>query len=230
MTRYIEFIRELNSQAKRTQIAIAAVALLIGLLIVTQIRVQQNASKALQASTEEDLGRIVSSLNNETNMLRVESAQLKLQLFKIERDSNDSSAVMKDSFKNLNNLKIIAGLTQVTGPGIRIQITDENLDITASDLLDIITELRVGGAEAIEINGARVVARTGVREDKDGIYVDQKLVSQPYEVLAIGEPEGLNGELIIAGGVRDKVSAHSGVTFNITKENNIIINSVASNE
>jgi len=228
---YWEFFKEFNSQAKRTQLAIAAVAMLIGILIVTQIRVQHNAARSLQASTEEDLGKIVSGLNSEINLLRAESANIKLQLYKIEQKNEDSSAIMEESFKSLSNLKIIAGLSGVTGPGLRVQVSDENNELEASDLYDIINELRAGGAEAISVNGIRVIAKTGVRQTQEGIFLDDKIIAPPYEIIAIGEPEGLYGELTIAGGIRDTISsALQGVSFEIAKEDELMISAIVSSE
>jgi len=227
---YWEFFKELNSQAKRTQLAIAAVAMLIGILIVTQIRVQHSAERSLQASTEEDLGKIVSGLNSEINLLKAESADIKLQLYKIEQKSEDSSAIMEESFKSLNNLKIIAGLSGVTGPGVRVQVADENNELEATDLNDIINELRAGGADAISVNGVRVIARTGIRQTREGLYLGNRPIAPPYEITAIGEPEGLYGELTIAGGIRDTLSSSlQGVSFDITKESELIIDTTVSN-
>ena len=226
MKYFRSFVAVLNNQTKRTQAAIAAVCMLIGILIVTQIRAQQTASQALQAATESDLSQLVSNLNSEVNTLRAEAADLRLQLFKIERTSSDSSAIMTESSKNLNNLKIIAGLAKVSGPGIRILVTDENESLNSYDLVDVVTELRVGGAEAISINDIRVLASTGITQNNDGIFVEKKVISAPYEVRAIGDPEVLYEALVIAGGIRDKLTALSKVSFNINKETSIRIDSL----
>lgn len=228
MKQLLEALKSLNNHAVRTQIAIALVCALIGLLIVTQLRVQQSGAQALQAATESDLGEILSNLNNEINTLKAETMGLKLQLYQIEKVNNDSSAIMRESEKNLNNLKIIAGLSKVTGPGINVQITDENRAINANDLVDIITEIRVGGAEAISLNGIRVVSSTGIIINERGIFVNGRMVSPPYEVLAVGDPDVLQESLAIAGGIKDKLSSLSGVTFNIFKNENININAVVT--
>jgi len=224
------FITALNNQDKRTQLAIAAVCMLIGVLIVTQLRTHQTASQALQLATESDLSQLVSNLNNEINTLKVEAINLQLQLFKIERASNDSSAIMEESAKNLNNLKIIAGLAKASGPGIRILVTDEDRALNSYDLIDIVTELRVGGAEAISINGIRVVAGTGILQNDESISVAKKSVTPPYEVLAIGNPDVLHDAIVIAGGIRDKLASLSGVSFYITKEMEIKIDSAVKKE
>lgn len=227
MSQFWYFIKKLNNQAKRTQLAIAAVTVLVGILIVTQLRAHQTAAQVLQAATEDDLGKIVSDLNNEVNTLRAETADLRLQLFQIERANHDSSTIMKESSKTLNNLKVIAGLTKVSGPGIKIRLTDRNSLLASNDLVDIITELRGGGAEAISLNGIRIVARTGIMQDKRGIFIDQRQVSSPYEIMAIGSPKMLFDALTINGGVKDKLSSLSGVAFDIAEDNDLRIDSVA---
>lgn len=227
MNIFWRFISDINNQAKRTQLAIAVVTMVIGFLIVTQIRVQQTASQALQAATEEDLGEIVSNLNNQINMLKAETANLKLQLFEIERANKDSSTILNESSKSINSLKILAGTTEVRGPGIRARINDENGLLTSTDLVDIVSELRGGGAEAISINGIRVISRTGIIQSK-GMFVDQKLITPPYEIFAIGDPQMLYDALTINGGVRDRLTPLTGVSFYINKEDDLQINSVAS--
>jgi len=222
------FVIALNNQGKRTQIAIAAVTMLLGILIVTQLRVHQSATQALQNATESDLIQIVSKLDSEINTLRVEAADLRLQLFKIEQASSSSAEVMSESSKNLNNLKIIAGLTAVHGPGIRVLVTDEDITLNAYDLVDVVTELRVGGAEAISINGVRVTAGTGISQTDDAVYVDQKQVTPPFEVLAIGNSEVMHDALVLPGGIRDKLGSLSGVSLYITKEADIKISTAVA--
>ncbi|MDI6715693.1 MAG: DUF881 domain-containing protein [Actinomycetota bacterium] len=225
-----DIITAIKSQKYRTQLAISAVCVLLGILIVIQLRAQQSASQALQAATESDLTQIVSNLNNEVSLLKAEANSLRLQLFKIERLSSDSSAVMKESIKNLNNLKIIAGLTGVEGPGVTADIEDKEKAINSYDLVDIITELRVGGAEAISINGIRIVADSGITQDSKGVWIDKKLVTPPYQIVAIGDPEVLYETLAIAGGIKDKLSSLVGVSFNITKESSVVINARSASD
>lgn len=224
MDSFRNFIAALNSQTKSMQVSIAAVTMIIGVLIATQLRVHQTATQALQSATEADLTGIVSSLNNEVNVLRAEESDLRLQLFKIERQSSASSEILKESSKNLDKLKIIAGMTKVSGPGTKILITDENISLNSYDIVDILTELRIGGAEAISINGIRIIASTGISQKDNTIYIDGKSISPPYEVIAVGEPEGLYGAIVIAGGIRDKLFSLPGVSFYITKDTDIKIN------
>jgi len=193
-----------------------------------QIRAQQSSSATLQTASESDLSQIVGNLNSEIYALKAENADLRLQLFKIERANNDSAAVMSESFKNLNNLKIIAGLTTVVGPGVKVRVLDRNNSINENDLVDIITELRVGGAEAISINGIRIVTQTGVTKKGQRIFVGDYQISAPYEISAIGNPDVLQETLAIAGGIKDKLSSLTGVKASIAKNSMININPTAN--
>ena len=62
----------------------------------------------------------------------------------------EASNLIEQELKETN---ILLGLTDVTGPGIEVTLTDnETKDIDAYDLLELVNELRLAGAEAISIN------------------------------------------------------------------------------
>ena len=65
------------------------------------------------------------------------------------------------------------GLTDVTGPGVIVTLSDSKKDIASSlnpsqllvhdlDVLSVINELKNAGAEAISINDQRIVPTTGI--------------------------------------------------------------------
>ncbi len=58
-------------------------------------------------------------------------------------------------------------------------------------LLDAIQELRAAGAEAIQVNGVRVVASTYLADSGKGVSVDGNKITQPYGFKVIGKPQDL---------------------------------------
>ena len=68
-------------------------------------------------------------------------------------------------------------------------------------LLDAIQELRAAGAEAIQVNGVRVVAGTFLTESGGGVSVDGNKINAPYRFKVIGNPQDLEPALNIPGGV-----------------------------
>jgi len=100
--------------------------------------------------------------------------------------------------EELNRLRIINGMVEVTGPGVEVRISGE---ITALDLQDLINEARNAGAEAISLNGYRVVARSVVVSRDGKIYLEGNRLSSPYVLQAIGQPETLEKAFTRKGGL-----------------------------
>ncbi|MGZ5403638.1 MAG: DUF881 domain-containing protein, partial [Nocardioides sp.] len=101
----------------------------------------------------------------------------------------------------IDNLEVLAGVVPVTGPGIRITITEETGQVDIDSLLDTIQEMRTAFAEAMQINGeVRIVASTSFEDAVGGIYVDGTLVEPPYVIDVIGDPATLNGGMVFPEG------------------------------
>jgi uncharacterized protein YlxW (UPF0749 family) len=97
----------------------------------------------------------------------------------------------------------MAGLVPVTGPGIRITVTEDTAPVSVDTMLDTIQELRAAGAEAMQINGkVRIVAQSSVEEAVGGISVDGTLLRSPYVIDVIGEPHTLTGGMTFLEGPR----------------------------
>nr|WP_243177465.1 DUF881 domain-containing protein [Clostridium hominis] len=109
----------------------------------------------------------------------------------------------------------IAGTTALEGSGIVIKIKDGYYDISestsyeierktlhATDAALLLNELRSIGAEAISINGYRILNDTGVRCDWAFITFNdnnQSYEGQPFYFSALGEPDELEAALLADG-------------------------------
>ena len=89
-----------------------------------------------------------------------------------------------------------AGGRSVTGPGIRVEISDSPDDpngvIVDQDMRQVVNALWQAGAEAIAINGHRLSARTAIRQAGTAITVDYRSMTTPYRIEAIGDPATLS--------------------------------------
>lgn len=97
------------------------------------------------------------------------------------------------------------GLTDVTGEGIIITLTDtEKMAYDSDDLLELINELRSAGAEAISINDERIVNTSDiVNITSSTIKVNSKNITSPYTIKAIGDNTYLKSALTIKNGYYD---------------------------
>ena len=89
------------------------------------------------------------------------------------------------------------------------------------DIMHVVNELFNAGAEAISINGQRVILTTAIECDGNVIKVNGNKTGAPFEILAIGYPEQLAG-LQRPGGYLEALVSR-GLTVNLTKQNTVTI-------
>ena len=110
-------------------------------------------------------------------------------------------AALEQAQQQADTLNILAGLVPVTGPGIRVTITEQTGPVDIDSVLDTIEELRSAGAEAMQFNGqVRVVAQTSLEDEVGGFSVDGTLLTSPYVIDVIGDPHTLHGALVFNQG------------------------------
>jgi uncharacterized protein YlxW (UPF0749 family) len=114
----------------------------------------------------------------------------------------------------MEQVKIFAGMTKLTGSGVEVTLKDSNIskDYTENpnlyivhdeDILRVVNELKAAGAEAIAVNEQRLITTTGIRCSGSTIKINKKDLVPPFVITAIGNPETLEGALKMRGGVID---------------------------
>ncbi len=136
-------------------------------------------------------------------------------------NSEESSKLVK---KELEEANLILGKTDVSGNGIEIILRDNSeKEYMALDLLNLINELRAAGAEAISINGERVINLTDIVDISNKyILINSNKISSPYTVLAIGDENYLKSALSIKNGYID-VKQKDGYSILVQEKKNIQI-------
>jgi uncharacterized protein YlxW (UPF0749 family) len=85
------------------------------------------------------------------------------------------------------------------------------------DLLMVVNELRTIGAEAISINGVRIISNSTIRCVGPSILIDDTKYPPPYTIKAIGNPDNLVNGLKMKGGIYDTYVIQ-GYQFDLTKK------------
>lgn len=135
----------------------------------------------------------------------------------------EASALIEEELKETN---ILLGLTDVEGPGIEILLTDNaTKDIDAYDLLELVNELRLAGAEAISINGERIIAMSEIVDiNYSFIVINGNRISSPYTVKAIGNQTYLESGLTAKEyGYMDNIIKGNGKTATLERKDSITI-------
>ncbi len=218
----------LNFHAKRTQITIALICMVMGFFLVTQVRGQQSYRTRLSEQSEQDLGQIVKDISIESDTLRSEVTDARIRLYKYEGEMASRKTILNEAAQNLENLRILAGLTKVEGEGVEILVTDKKRILNGSDLLGIIEELRAGGAEAIAVDNRRLVTRGAFEKRKRAIYLNSARLRSPYKIKAIGNSKILYQAITLSGGIRDALSSLEGVSLTVKRTDSLKVSAVKS--
>jgi uncharacterized protein YlxW (UPF0749 family) len=198
---------------------------LLGFAVVAQVRSTQEAG--LDTLRQSDLIGILNDVSERSARLQAEVQELEATREELTSGTDSSEAALEQFRHRANTLGILAGILPAQGTGIELRISDPTDRIDARILLDTVQELRGAGAEALSINGLRVVASTAFVDLADGgIAVDGTGVSPPYTFLVIGDPTTLQTSLEIPGGAVDTIEGADGTAdAQITELDTVHINS-----
>ncbi|HEV7603855.1 MAG TPA: hypothetical protein VGO15_02755, partial [Candidatus Limnocylindrales bacterium] len=106
---------------RRSQLTIAAVALVLGLLVVVQLRSQAESSALAQLSSQ-DLTVLVANLNARNDQLRREVASLQGELATLTANQSRGDVSVDEITAELQRVRAYAGIEPVAGPGVSISI------------------------------------------------------------------------------------------------------------
>lgn len=158
-----------------------------------------------------------------------------LEKIRLQSTQNDQNALFKE--EQIKNANTILGLTDVKGSGLIITLKDntsvssstidpfDNIElylVHAGDLVSVVNDLKNAGAEAISINGQRIVNTTSISCAGNVIKINGEKISSPMEIKAIGNPELLYGSLTMPGGYIQAMQ-ETGLVVDIKTSDNIKI-------
>ena len=186
-----------------SQIAIAAVAAILGVLVVIQLRSQAGPNGLAQLSSQ-DLTVLVANLNARNDQLRRETSLLEGELETLQVNRSRGDVSIDEITADLRRVRAYAGLDPVGGPGVTISIRGP---IDGPGVEELINELRNAGAEAIAAGSVRVVTGVVVTGVPGSAQVDGVALGVNFDLDAIGAPDKLTGSLTRSGGVIAQLAA-----------------------
>lgn len=225
-----ENLVERSFNQARLVASLAAGLLLVGFLLVAQMRGQATFSGSLERQSDQNLAIIIEQLTAENNVLRSEVARLQMRLLEAGQATEDSARLLNEATKELNAVSVVAGLEAASGPGVVVTITDPERVLLPQDFVRLVHELRGGGAEAIAVNGVRVSATSGFSGGGGRIVLDGTTLARGYEVIALGEPGNLTQSLELPGGLKSTLATFPGVTVDLAKSDDLSVPAAAARD
>lgn len=193
---------------KYYQWVFAVIGLVLGIMLAFQFRFTKEIQRI------ESVQR-VQELSTEVNQMKKDHEALQNQVNTLRAELDSATSQNPDLKGELEKAKVEAGVSELSGPGIEVTLNDSNINLRPGqnpnlyvlhdeDLLKVLNEIKAAGAEAVSINGQRLLATTEVRCTGPTIVLNKnKRLAPPYVITAIGNPDTLDNSLKMKGGVTE---------------------------
>ena len=210
----------------RRQAVVAVLLAVLGFAFVVQVR-DTKANDTYAGLRESELIEVLDGLTGTAERARREVDRLESRRDELRDESQARAAALDEAEQRVRTLNIIAGLVPVTGPGLRVTITESTGRVAVGSLLDTVQELRTAGAEAMEFNDeVRLGADSSFENAVGGIELDDQLLEPPYVLDVIGDPHILRTALSFSTGPIETLEGLDGATVTVEELEAVEIESV----
>ncbi|MEX3744586.1 DUF881 domain-containing protein [Lysinibacillus xylanilyticus] len=154
---------------------------------------------------------------------------------KIRKYEKSFVASKKDYTKlveEAEDLRLLLGDLNAEGKGIRITLQDGDYDpksanpndyiVHESHVFKLLNELKISGAQAIAINGQRVLANSYIRCNGPVITIDGKQHPAPFVIEAVGDSATLMASLNLNGGIVDQL-VNDNIVVSLEEEQKLLM-------
>jgi uncharacterized protein YlxW (UPF0749 family) len=163
-------------------------------------------------------------LQKQQEALKAQILALRADIQSLEAAGEGSAAVTQDLNHRLDQARVAAGLVAMSGPGLVIELSDSTVPVpqggnerdylvSGTDVLTVVEELWIAGAEGIAVDGERVTIATAIVDIGGSVLVNGAYIAAPYDIRAIG-PSDMYDRLTRSPGFRDFIKARAE-TFGI---------------
>lgn len=183
--------------ARGAQLSLFAVALLIGVLLVGQLRSQARPTEIGQLPAQE-LSQLIDTLGERNRELRTGLSDLRGRLNEYRIAESQGQSALSVTREDLRRITAFGGMAPVEGQGLILEV-DGSLDAIA--LNDLVNELRNAGAEAIAVDDVRITHRSVAVQGPRSLVIDGVEIGRAFTISAIGSPDGLLTAMARPGGI-----------------------------
>jgi uncharacterized protein YlxW (UPF0749 family) len=149
-----------------------------------------------------DLASLAGSERQDYQQLEHQVADLQKQVTALTNAVPD--ATVAQARQQADRLRLPAGLTPVSGEGVRITLSDAPTDLIEKtklnpnwlvvhqqDIQAVVNALWSGGARAVTIAGQRIVSTTGIKCSGSTVLLQGVPYPQPFVIEAVGDQASL---------------------------------------
>lgn len=223
---------------KEISIVLGTVCAVLVFAIFVQLKTISNTNSTVpQSMTEDSLRDEVLTTKENYDRLYESVLREEKNLETIRKEVSENNDNAKETETKLKKINDILGLTDLTGQGIIVTLDDnkaasvDTIGVTEDissylvhyiDILKVINELWNADAEAISVNGERIVFTTAVTCIGNVVSINGEKVGAPFVINVIGDPEKLYGSLTRVESYL-KILERDGVIVDVKKGTNISV-------
>lgn len=222
------------------QLPLAVVLFITGILLVSTLRALASTEDTSWRNKDKKLIALIEAQEKSIEELEKNIADRRKSLEEYQKTLAAGKAEAEELQAQLEQLRVLSGMTDVVGKGIIIHLDDNRKGAKAAEtknpeqfkeedflihdkhLLYIVNELRVGGAEAISINGQRIIASSDIRCVGPMILVNTTRLAPPYIIKAIGDPERMT-KILEAPESEYNILKMAGYPVSIEKHDQVVV-------
>jgi uncharacterized protein YlxW (UPF0749 family) len=185
----------------------ALAALLIATVFAAAVAQARSVAPGVRTA-QQLLVRSVRSTESDAAKLGQQRGALSTRVDDVQRRALADNAEGQRLLSRLDALSLAAASTPVSGPGLRVTVTDPGVSPNLSDvskqrvngsrqiILDrdlqlVVNSMWASGAEAVSVGGVRIGPNVTIRQAGGAILVDNNPTSSPYTILAVGPPHSI---------------------------------------
>lgn len=198
----------LRPRGTRSELLTGLLCLALGFALAVQVG--QSTGDQLSSLRQDELVRLLDEVTQRADQLDAQVSDLEEIRDDLQSEDGRDQAARDLAQQRAEQEGILSGRLPASGPGVQVHVADGERPLEAQALFNLLEELRNAGAEAIQVNGVRLVTTSYFVDSGGGVVLDGAAIASPYEWTAIGDPETIDRALEIPGGALPRIREEGG--------------------
>jgi uncharacterized protein YlxW (UPF0749 family) len=207
------------------RVLVPIVCLGAGFLFATTAR--DSGAAPLRTAGTAGLAGLVRLAEDRVQAADQQVARLQAQVTRATAAAGRVNGAVAAAQRRVTPMLAPAGLTAVRGPGVQVVLDDapsapagvdpNQVVVHQSDIQAVVNALWAGGAEAMSINGQRLIPTSAVHCVGPTLLLNGEVFSPPFRVAAIGEARTMQARLDASPGVRlfEQAASYYGLGYTV---------------
>jgi uncharacterized protein YlxW (UPF0749 family) len=217
----------------KNTIIIFVICVIVGFFISVSAKLVDGQHLFVSPNVINDLQTTIESEKTEIESLYKLTSSQREELAKYDDTYISNSAFTEQLSKELESYKVFSGAIDVEGEGVSVIIDDgtrelldgedpNNVLVHDADLLMVLNELKANGAEAISVNGQRLVSSSEIACSGYSVRINKQFYARPFRIEAIGDSKRMAASMVAPESYGALLKEY-GLTFEVKISDNIQI-------